>query len=131
MANWIIVSDIKWWLISPACQWKIFLVFSSVLQPAIFYTSNLDNQVRRKKICNSLSSFSQFPLMLFDIVFMSRCSLEFSSSDWSVLINNYFCIFSLSWVDGTPVTYVAWAPNEPNFANNEENCVVMSSKPGK
>nr|XP_047917806.1 macrophage mannose receptor 1-like isoform X1 [Anser cygnoides] len=35
-----------------------------------------------------------------------------------------------SWVDGTPVTYVAWAPNEPNFANNEENCVVMSSKPG-
>ncbi|XP_027514430.1 macrophage mannose receptor 1-like [Corapipo altera] len=29
------------------------------------------------------------------------------------------------WIDGTPVTYVAWAPNEPNFANNEENCVVM------
>ncbi|RLW11503.1 hypothetical protein DV515_00001465, partial [Chloebia gouldiae] len=34
------------------------------------------------------------------------------------------------WVDGTPVTYVAWAPNEPNFANNEENCVVMLSEHG-
>ncbi|XP_032929413.1 macrophage mannose receptor 1-like [Catharus ustulatus] len=35
-----------------------------------------------------------------------------------------------SWMDGTPVTYVAWAPNEPNFANNEENCVVMLSEHG-
>ncbi|XP_074721575.1 macrophage mannose receptor 1-like [Strix uralensis] len=35
-----------------------------------------------------------------------------------------------SWIDGTPVTYVAWAPNEPNFANNEENCVVMLSEQG-
>ncbi|XP_028605836.2 macrophage mannose receptor 1-like [Podarcis muralis] len=29
------------------------------------------------------------------------------------------------WLDGTPVTYAAWAPNEPNFANDDENCVVM------
>uniref|UniRef100_A0A8C0UYT6 Macrophage mannose receptor 1-like n=1 Tax=Cyanistes caeruleus TaxID=156563 RepID=A0A8C0UYT6_CYACU len=46
------------------------------------------------------------------------------------LINNYLYILFLSWIDGTPVTYVAWAPNEPNFANNEENCVVMQSKHG-
>uniref|UniRef100_A0A803SZJ7 Mannose receptor C-type 1 n=1 Tax=Anolis carolinensis TaxID=28377 RepID=A0A803SZJ7_ANOCA len=29
------------------------------------------------------------------------------------------------WMDGTPVQYLAWAPHEPNFANNDENCVVM------
>ncbi|XP_029954996.1 macrophage mannose receptor 1-like [Salarias fasciatus] len=32
---------------------------------------------------------------------------------------------SFSWLDGTPVTYTAWEHNEPNFANNDENCVTM------
>lgn len=32
---------------------------------------------------------------------------------------------SFSWVDGTPVTYTAWEKNEPNFANNDENCVTI------
>ncbi|XP_069504437.1 macrophage mannose receptor 1-like [Ambystoma mexicanum] len=29
------------------------------------------------------------------------------------------------WMDGSPVTFQAWADKEPNFANNDENCVVM------
>ncbi|CAM4522259.1 unnamed protein product [Caretta caretta] len=31
----------------------------------------------------------------------------------------------VSWMDGTPVNFLAWAAHEPNFANNDENCVVM------
>ncbi|XP_062976933.1 macrophage mannose receptor 1-like [Elgaria multicarinata webbii] len=34
------------------------------------------------------------------------------------------------WVDGSPVTYVAWAPDEPNFKNNDEYCVVLYLKTG-
>ncbi|XP_054607456.2 macrophage mannose receptor 1 [Nothobranchius furzeri] len=37
---------------------------------------------------------------------------------------------SFSWLDGTPVTYTAWERNEPNFANNEENCVTMYKSMG-
>ncbi|CAM4533820.1 unnamed protein product, partial [Caretta caretta] len=29
------------------------------------------------------------------------------------------------WMDGSPVHYVAWAKNEPDYANAEENCVVL------
>ncbi|KAG8443229.1 hypothetical protein GDO86_011872 [Hymenochirus boettgeri] len=29
------------------------------------------------------------------------------------------------WMDGSIMSYVAWANHEPNFANNDENCVVM------
>ncbi|XP_041040880.1 macrophage mannose receptor 1 [Carcharodon carcharias] len=32
---------------------------------------------------------------------------------------------SVKWIDNTPVDYLAWAQHEPNFANNDENCVVM------
>uniref|UniRef100_A0A8D2IU11 Mannose receptor, C type 1b n=1 Tax=Varanus komodoensis TaxID=61221 RepID=A0A8D2IU11_VARKO len=36
----------------------------------------------------------------------------------------------LKWMDGSPVTYVAWAPDEPNFKNDDEHCVVMYLKTG-
>ncbi|KAL8165108.1 UNVERIFIED_CONTAM: hypothetical protein K2H54_029242 [Gekko kuhli] len=34
------------------------------------------------------------------------------------------------WLDGTLVTYEAWAPNEPNNKNEEEECVVMYERTG-
>uniref|UniRef100_A0A3P9KK49 Macrophage mannose receptor 1 n=1 Tax=Oryzias latipes TaxID=8090 RepID=A0A3P9KK49_ORYLA len=37
---------------------------------------------------------------------------------------------SFSWLDGTPVTYTAWNHNEPNFANNDENCVTIYKEMG-
>ncbi|KAM9839148.1 macrophage mannose receptor 1 [Aulostomus maculatus] len=37
---------------------------------------------------------------------------------------------SFSWVDDTPVTYTAWERNEPNFANNDENCVTIYKSMG-
>ncbi|KFP11519.1 Macrophage mannose receptor 1, partial [Egretta garzetta] len=35
-----------------------------------------------------------------------------------------------SWMDGSPVHYVAWAQGEPNFADAQENCVVLNKKDG-
>ncbi|XP_069715635.1 macrophage mannose receptor 1-like isoform X4 [Phaenicophaeus curvirostris] len=35
-----------------------------------------------------------------------------------------------SWMDGSPVHYAAWAQHEPNFANAEENCVVLNKNDG-
>ncbi|XP_062983516.1 macrophage mannose receptor 1-like [Elgaria multicarinata webbii] len=51
-------------------------------------------------------------------------------------VDNYFIGLQLSldkkvsWMDGTPVQYLAWAPHEPNFANNDENCVVIYRSTG-
>ncbi|XP_008490918.2 macrophage mannose receptor 1-like [Calypte anna] len=35
-----------------------------------------------------------------------------------------------SWIDGSPVHYVAWAQDEPNFAKGQENCVVLNRNYG-
>nr|XP_055053563.1 macrophage mannose receptor 1-like [Misgurnus anguillicaudatus] len=37
---------------------------------------------------------------------------------------------SFSWVDGSPVVYTAWEQDEPNFANNDENCVTVLKSSG-
>ncbi|XP_043546328.1 macrophage mannose receptor 1 [Chiloscyllium plagiosum] len=37
---------------------------------------------------------------------------------------------SIKWIDNTPVDYLAWENHEPNFANNDENCVTMYSHLG-
>ncbi|XP_029003075.1 macrophage mannose receptor 1 [Betta splendens] len=37
---------------------------------------------------------------------------------------------SFSWLDGSQVTYTAWEHNEPNFANNDENCVTIYKSMG-
>uniref|UniRef100_A0A8C1LC99 Macrophage mannose receptor 1 n=1 Tax=Cyprinus carpio TaxID=7962 RepID=A0A8C1LC99_CYPCA len=37
---------------------------------------------------------------------------------------------SFSWVDGSPVVYTSWDQNEPNFANNDENCVTIYKNMG-
>lgn len=37
---------------------------------------------------------------------------------------------SFSWMDNSPVTYTAWEHNEPNFANNDENCVTIYKSMG-
>uniref|UniRef100_A0A8C4W867 Mannose receptor C-type 1 n=1 Tax=Gopherus evgoodei TaxID=1825980 RepID=A0A8C4W867_9SAUR len=54
----------------------------------------------------------------------------FTTSEMNNSVHNYCYIVSFSWIDGTPLNYVAWSPNEPNFANNDENCVVMYTQTG-
>ncbi|XP_075826649.1 macrophage mannose receptor 1 [Microtus pennsylvanicus] len=34
------------------------------------------------------------------------------------------------WMDGSKVDFVAWATGEPNFANDDENCVTMYTNSG-
>ncbi|XP_005387016.1 PREDICTED: macrophage mannose receptor 1 [Chinchilla lanigera] len=51
-------------------------------------------------------------------------------------VSAYFIGLSISldktfiWMDGTKVDYVSWAPGEPNFANDDENCVTLYTDSG-
>uniref|UniRef100_A0A2K6G8N3 Mannose receptor C-type 1 n=1 Tax=Propithecus coquereli TaxID=379532 RepID=A0A2K6G8N3_PROCO len=40
-------------------------------------------------------------------------------------------MIGLFWMDGSKVDYVSWATGEPNFANEDENCVTMYSNSGR
>ncbi|XP_045549731.1 macrophage mannose receptor 1-like [Salmo salar] len=37
---------------------------------------------------------------------------------------------SFSWMDGSPVVFQRWDNNQPDFKNNDENCVAMASSIG-
>ncbi|XP_023561199.1 macrophage mannose receptor 1 [Octodon degus] len=37
---------------------------------------------------------------------------------------------TFTWMDGSKVDYVSWAPGEPNFANEDENCVTLYTDSG-
>lgn len=39
-----------------------------------------------------------------------------------------FC--SCRWIDGSPVVFQMWDKNQPNFLNDDEHCVAMSSITG-
>lgn len=44
---------------------------------------------------------------------------------------NIFCCVPTRWMDGSPVVYQRWDENQPNFLNNDENCVVMTTSMGE
>ncbi|NXS22097.1 MRC1 protein, partial [Mystacornis crossleyi] len=69
------------------------------------------------------------------VAFFSPAASFSSSFFWDsklgqMSLSLFILVFLLLWMDGTSVNYVAWAPNEPNFANNDENCVVMYTHTG-
>lgn len=38
---------------------------------------------------------------------------------------------SKSWMDDSPVVFQAWSENQPNFQNNDENCVAITPSKGE
>lgn len=39
-------------------------------------------------------------------------------------------IYFYRWMDGSPVVFQMWEKSQPNFLNNDEHCVAMSSVTG-
>ncbi|KAM9308126.1 macrophage mannose receptor 1 [Gastrophryne carolinensis] len=58
--------------------------------------------------------------------FLWKYVLKYGKTDMSYFIGLILGLDkTFKWMDGTPMNFVAWASYEPNFANNDENCVVM------
>ncbi|TRY89433.1 hypothetical protein DNTS_012216 [Danionella cerebrum] len=71
------------------------------------------------------------------VVITGQTERKFLQRQMSRLAKNQFYIGMMvaldktfSWVDGSPVVYTSWDQNEPNFANNDENCVTIYSNMG-
>uniref|UniRef100_A0AAQ5Y063 Mannose receptor, C type 1b n=1 Tax=Amphiprion ocellaris TaxID=80972 RepID=A0AAQ5Y063_AMPOC len=61
-------------------------------------------------------------------VFLWKQVTRFHSSVWigmTVDLDNTF-----AWMDDSPVVFQRWDENQPNFRNNDENCVVMTTSLG-
>ncbi|XP_054870853.1 macrophage mannose receptor 1-like isoform X2 [Amphiprion ocellaris] len=61
-------------------------------------------------------------------VFLWKQIARFHSSVWigmTVDLDNTF-----AWMDDSPVVFQRWDENQPNFRNNDENCVVMTTSLG-
>uniref|UniRef100_A0A8B9Q0T2 C-type lectin domain-containing protein n=1 Tax=Apteryx owenii TaxID=8824 RepID=A0A8B9Q0T2_APTOW len=69
------------------------------------------------------------------VVFLANdcyVKIDFSQLFHEHYLTNSYCVVSVffSWADGSPVHYAAWAPDAPNFAAAQENCVVLNKKDG-
>ncbi|XP_078061286.1 C-type lectin domain family 17, member A-like [Mustelus asterias] len=51
-------------------------------------------------------------------------SSEFTESDYWIGLRDTKKDGNFTWVDGTPVSYIGWAPREPN-RRGDENCAAL------
>ncbi|XP_063777609.1 macrophage mannose receptor 1-like [Pseudophryne corroboree] len=57
--------------------------------------------------------------------FLWKYALKYRKSDAFFIGLKLALDKEFKWMDNSPMDFVGWARNEPNFANNDENCVVM------
>nr|XP_034985744.1 macrophage mannose receptor 1-like [Zootoca vivipara] len=62
---------------------------------------------------------------------------DFNFYNYNYYYNDYYYIGLIlgrdrkfSWLDGTPVTFAIWAPNQPSFSNDDETCVSIYRETG-
>ncbi|XP_061324319.1 macrophage mannose receptor 1-like [Pezoporus flaviventris] len=107
-----------------------------IYEDKLYYISKKYTSMEKaQEFCRMNSTYLAFIDSNIERIFLQR-ALKENKEFWSSS-EGYFSGLrasldkTLSWIDGTPVAYVAWAPNELSFANNEENSVVMFSEQGK